>query len=101
MIEDPDIAVLRKEIDRIDHQLLELIRRRALVVLEVGDKKRQRNLPVYDPKREEKLLERLCRDAQQPVDSGAAERIFRQVVTECRRLEESHVANYEAVHERE
>lgn len=91
MIDDPEIDWLRNQIDAIDHQILALVRQRLDVVLRVGDKKREKNLAVYDPVRETKLLDHLSSQAQLPLDADAVRQIFRAVVGECRRLEAAHV----------
>ena len=91
VIEDPEIERLRQEIDRIDHELLRLLRERAAVVLSVGDRKRERELAVYDPARERALLERLSEEAEAPVDPTAIKAVFSAVVEQCRRLEEEHM----------
>ncbi len=68
MIQDAELDELRGRIDELDHQMLSLLKRRAEVVMLVGDLKREKKLHVYDPKREEKLLARLSGDASLPLD---------------------------------
>lgn len=92
MIDDPEIAWLRKQIDAIDHQLLALLSQRLDVVLRVGDKKREKNLPLHDPSRESALLSRLSADAQAPIDGPMVAAVFRAIVSECRRIEGAHMA---------
>lgn len=95
MIEDPEIDRLRQEIDRIDHAILAQLRRRAEIVLSVGDRKRERGLAVYDPSRERALLRRLSEEAQAPLDPMAVISVFESLVEQCRRLEDEHVARTE------
>lgn len=91
MIDDPEIDWLRGQIDAIDHQILALVKQRLDVVLRVGDKKREKGLAVYDPKREERLLQGLAAEAADPLDPEAVLQIFRALVGECRRIESTHV----------
>ncbi len=91
MIEDAELDELRGRIDELDHQMLSLLRRRAEVVMQVGDLKREKKLHVYDPKREEKLLARLSGDANLPLDEQGVRGIFAEIVSHCRRLEEAHM----------
>ena len=49
----------RKEIDRIDAQIVKAINERYGLVLKIGEWKRARNLPIYVPEREAALLEKL------------------------------------------
>jgi chorismate mutase len=86
-----ELDALRRAIDEIDQQLLELIAARVRVVLAVGDYKRRNDLAVYDPERERSLLERLCSDAPPPLDSETVRRIFERLVDESRRIEQRHV----------
>lgn len=49
------IAEYRKEIERIDEQLAKLICERMDVSCKIGEYKKENNLSVYDPEREEQL----------------------------------------------
>lgn len=48
---------LRFEIDKIDSELVSLFSERMDVSAKVAEYKKEHNLPVYDPVREEKKLE--------------------------------------------
>ncbi|MCH2108339.1 MAG: chorismate mutase [Polyangiaceae bacterium] len=91
MLDDPELKKLRDAIDRLDHELLSVLKKRAEIVMRVGDLKRIKDLPVYDPAREEALFQRLAADAEAPLDAEAVRSVFREVVHNCRRLEEDHV----------
>jgi chorismate mutase-like protein len=88
VIDDPDIASLREQIDAIDRRLLELLAERLAVVHKVGDQKRQKGLPVYDPKREDALLSSLVARAPASLDERAVRTVFEAIVSQSRRLEE-------------
>lgn len=81
------IDELRQEIDRIDSELLRIFNRRASLALEIGRIKKERGLPVYDPKREKIIFERMKGDNPGPLDDGAIVRLFERVIDESRRLE--------------
>jgi chorismate mutase len=87
---DPELEALREAIDRIDQQILELVAERVRVVLAVGDYKRKKGLPIYDPERERKVLERLSRLAGSKLDPETVRRIFERLIDESRRLEQHH-----------
>lgn len=87
MIDDPAIGTLRDQIDAIDRQLLALLKERLTVVHKVGDEKREKGLAVFDPKREELLLQKLVGLAPEGFDEASIRNIFSAVVAECRRLE--------------
>ena len=42
----------RKEIDKIDDNIIELLEQRFNLVVEIGQYKKENNLPVFDAKRE-------------------------------------------------
>lgn len=50
---------LRKEIDKIDNQLLTLIYKRELLVKRIQDVKQKLGLPTKDSNREQKVIRRL------------------------------------------
>ena len=87
----PDLDELRRSIDAVDQQILKLLHERVRLVVAVGEYKRERALPVYDPERERALLERLCRAAEPPLDAETIRRIFERLVDESRRIEQGHV----------
>lgn len=55
-----ELAELRKEIDQIDEELLNLIARRLTVVKKIGDIKRKLQKPIVDTKREKEKIEVLA-----------------------------------------
>lgn len=90
MIEDPEIAWLREEIDALDRELLALIHKRLEKVLLVGERKREKGLAVYDPAREARLLDHLTQKVQAPVDAALVREVFQTLVQQCRRIEIEH-----------
>lgn len=87
-----DLDELRRSIDAVDQQILKLVHERVRLVMQVGEYKRERGIPVYDPARERALLERLCKAAEPPLDADTVRRIFERLVDESRRIEQHHVA---------
>ena len=88
----PELEELRRSIDEVDRKLLELMAERARLVLAVGDVKRVRNMAVYDPDRERRVLERLGALAPPPLDATTVQRVFERLIDEMRRLEQSHMS---------
>ena len=68
-----DISDLRKEIDQIDAELVTLYLRRLEAVTRIGEYKRRHDLPVYDPLREQQLLERVSTLAGPDHEAGIRE----------------------------
>jgi chorismate mutase len=87
----PELEQLRVSIDEVDRKILDLIAERVRLVLAVGDVKRERNMPVYDPDRERRILDRLASMAPAPLDGTTVRRIFERLIDEARRLEQTHV----------
>jgi chorismate mutase len=90
-VTSPDLEALRRSIDSVDQQILKLLHDRVRLVMQVGEYKRERGIPVYDPARERALLDRLCKAAEPPLDAETIRRIFERLVDESRRLEQRHV----------
>ena len=81
---------MRREIDALDAELLTLLNRRAAAVLEVAAiKSRQADEPrYYRPEREAALLRRLAARNEGPLPDAEAVRLFREIVSTCRTLEQ-------------
>ena len=77
----------RRRIDQIDEQLMKLLNARSACAVEIGRLKRHVGLPVYQPEREKRILDRVERNNPGPLDSGAVRRVFERVIDESRRLE--------------
>lgn len=86
-----DLEELRRGIDAVDQHILKLLHERVRLVMAVGEYKRERGIPVYDPARERALLDRLCKAAEPPLDADTIRRIFERLVDESRRIEQHHV----------
>ncbi len=54
-----DIKDLRNDIDRIDKELVSLIRERMETAAKIGQYKKENNMPIYDPARERELYEKV------------------------------------------
>src|SRR5262245_52289625 len=80
-----DLDKLRKEIDRIDDELLAALERRAGVVRKVGELKG--GTAAYRPEREAEILRRVAGASRNLSKDGAAA-IFREIISACRGLEE-------------
>jgi chorismate mutase-like protein len=87
----PELDELRRGIDAVDQQILKLLHERVRLVMQVGEYKRERGIPVYDPARERALLDRLCKAAEPPLDADTVRRIFERLVDESRRIEQHHI----------
>ena len=78
---------LRREINRLDGELLRLFNQRADLALKIGEIKKQLGIPVYDPEREKLIFETMARENPGPLENEAIIRLFERVIDESRRLE--------------
>ena len=78
------LQTLRKQVDRIDAQIVRLLHRRARLALQIGRVKRQRRRPVYDARREALVLRHVTTMDHGPLSARAVQRIFHAVLRECR-----------------
>ncbi len=77
----------RNKIDEIDAELLSLLNRRAKYALKIGEVKRLQQLPVFDPAREEAILNRLSELNEGPLSHQSVIRLFERIIDESRHLE--------------
>ena len=82
------IADWRMEIDNLDNELLRLLNERAKLAATIGELKQAGNLPLVDEDRERNLIARLCHINAGPLDEAAIAGIFREIISETRRLED-------------
>jgi chorismate mutase-like protein len=85
---DRTIETIRREIDALDHQLVELLSKRARLVLEIGNLKKTQGLPVYAPDRENEIHRRIEALNPGPLSSEAMVRLFKEIIRESRKLEQ-------------
>lgn len=57
-----DIKELRQEIDLIDKQMKVLFFKRMETAYQIGEYKKANNLPIFDPKREEEIINKIKED---------------------------------------
>ncbi len=85
-----DIDTIRNRINHLDDELLKIFNERAALALEIGKIKKQLDLPIYDPKREKLIFERMQKKNLGPLDNSAIIRLFERVIDESRSLERTH-----------
>jgi len=75
----------RKRIDQIDQKLLSLLNQRLSIALEIGAMKRERGEKIYDPQREEQILQKLHLRNRGPLRSEDLTKIFKKIMIVCRK----------------
>lgn len=84
---------LRRQIDRIDDRIIDLLAERFALLREVAAYKRPRGIPVVIPERIEEVVERCAaRGAQRGLDAQMLRDIYRRVIAEACAVEERAMA---------
>lgn len=79
----------RKKLDKITEDLIQLVRKRDKLVLEIGKAKKRLGIEVLDIKRESKILEGARAKAQAlGVDEHLIEGILKLLIEDSRRKQE-------------
>ncbi|MCM2280702.1 MAG: prephenate dehydrogenase/arogenate dehydrogenase family protein [Bdellovibrionaceae bacterium] len=88
------LSEIRVTIDALDARILSLLNERAVAVLEAGASKLQEGRPVYDPSREQRILDRLHALNEGPLDTVTLEALYRGLISQFRAFEQqaSHVS---------
>ena len=82
-----EIAEWRRQIDEIDERLVKLLNERAACAVEIGKIKRKKDLEIYNPAREESIIQHISQLNKGPLDNPAIQKLFGQVIEECRKCE--------------
>ncbi|BAT71693.1 chorismate mutase/prephenate dehydratase [Thermosulfidibacter takaii ABI70S6] len=78
-----EIDQLRREIDSIDEQILELLNKRASLALEIGRIKQASGTPVFVPGREKTIFKRLIEKNMGPFPDEAIKYVYREIISAC------------------
>ncbi len=89
MSADNTLDSIRTRIDKLDEQILNLISERARCAQGIARVKQQFNEPAefYRPEREAKILRKILRRNQGPLNDEEMARLFREIMSACLALE--------------
>ena len=82
-----DISDWRQEIDKIDEQLVALINKRAAAARAIGELKREKDLPVYEPGREQTVFDHIRAVNPGPLDNAQILDIYERIIDVMRSLQ--------------
>ena len=82
-----ELDVLRKDIDRLDHEIAELLLARFAVVKEIGAVKKRDGIPITNAGREEAVIAAVRSRALDLAEKDALERVYRAVIQASKDLE--------------
>ena len=82
-----EIEKLRKSIDEISLEILNLLNKRADIVKQIGIEKEKLGIEICNPLREETLSSILCKNNKGPFSNEAIKRIFKTIYDESKDLQ--------------
>lgn len=81
MIKMSELDKLRKKIDELDAMIVELLNKRAEIVLEVGKAKQNRQLKIHSPERERAILSKLQANNPGPFPNETLKLIYEEILS--------------------
>ena len=88
-----DIADWRKRIDELDRKLVRMLNQRARAARRIGRLKRDTNMPIYEPRREQIILQNIAKANRGPFPQAELQRIFKRIIAVMRRLQQTEMTN--------
>ena len=85
---------LRKEIDKIDSQLVSLINKRGTLSGDIGDIKKKKKKPIYSPGRESMVYKGVLKKSKGPIPESSLKAIYSEIMSACISLEEPKTIAY-------
>jgi len=77
----------RKEINEIDKNIVDFLNKRAVVVMKIKRLKEDRNVPLYDARREEELINNISKYNKGPLYNDNIVQIFESILRNVQVLE--------------
>lgn len=84
-----DLRKWRARIDGLDRKILTMLNERGRYVLGLAPIKRQMNVPVHEPNRENEVVSNLQVLNDGPLNNDAVRRIFETIMKEMRAVQEA------------
>ncbi len=82
-----DLESLRKNINDIDGEILDLLNKRTEEVIAIGEAKKEARAEFYVPKREQEVYRRLIERNKGPFPNGALKTVYREIMSASLSLE--------------
>jgi chorismate mutase len=87
-----DISDWRKNIDELDHKLVELLSQRAHAAHEIGKLKRAAGMPIYEPDRERNVFSNVRSINAGPLPDRDLLRIYERIMDVMRQIQKEEIA---------
>ncbi len=85
---DSQLAKLRDQVDEINLQILELLNKRAEIVLQIGNEKKKQGVTRFDPVRERQSLDMILEHHNGPFEPSTIKHIFKEIFKASLELQE-------------
>ena len=82
-----ELEKCRVLIDDVDRRIVALLNERTRVVENIGRVKRQTQMPIYEPKREDQVFANITASNGGPLTEEAVRRIFERIIDEMRMIQ--------------
>jgi chorismate mutase-like protein len=89
---ETQLAVCRERIDDLDRRLVALLNERTAVVERIGQVKKEAQLPVYEPRREDAVYANIASSNSGPLPNEAVQRIFERIIDEMRKIQKERMS---------
>ena len=84
-----DLQDIRKELDQVDNQIIDLYFKRMELCSMIADYKKTHNTGIYDPKREEEKIESVTAKADNELDKESLSLLFKLLMDQSKKLQNS------------
>ena len=81
------IEDLRIRVDEVDRELIRILNERARIVQEIVAIKAEAGKPLFDPRREEEILQKVAQQNEGPIYDTSMREIFELILHRIRDLE--------------
>ena len=85
----PRLAAYRKLIDALDSRIVALLNRRAVLAQKIGEEKKRDRQKVYEPGREQQVLDTVEAFRHAPLDREGLARIYKAIMLTMRLLQKA------------
>ncbi|MGA2981198.1 MAG: chorismate mutase [Terriglobales bacterium] len=86
-----DISDWRKKVDDLDRKLAALLNERAAAAVEIGQLKRNTNLPIYEPEREREVIANVQRSNTGPLAERDLAQIYERIMDVMRSIQKHEI----------
>ena len=77
-MDNKKLDLLRGDINSLDDKILDLLKQRAEIVIEIGEQKKSKT-DIVDTQREQKVLDRLLQNSKTKYSKDSIVRIWREI----------------------